>query len=171
MKLSDQLWLSFHNLMLHKAMSLAKPGDILVIQCEESTERAIFGGLMVREMLGLGLGGIVVDGAIRDADEIARIADFPVYATSTSPNGPYKNGPGEINYPVSVGGQVVCPGDIICGDGDDVIVIPQDVAEDVAAAAQQVVAKEEVMLDQIVNSHLDRSWVDPKLDELKVEIN
>ena len=51
------------------------------------------------------------------------------------------------------------------------IVIPQDVAEDVAAAAQQVVAKEEVMLDQIVNSHLDRSWVDPKLDELKVEIN
>ncbi len=158
------------NLMLHKAMSIAKPGDILVIQCEESTDRAIFGGLMVREMLGLGLGGIVVDGAIRDADEIAKIADFPVYASSVSPNGPYKNGPGEINYPVSVGGQVVCPGDIICADGDAVIVIPQSVAEDVAAAAKQVVEKEEVMLDQIVNSHLDRSWVDPKLEELKVEI-
>ena len=157
------------NLMLHKAMSLAKPGDVLVIQSGESADRAIFGGLLVREMKGLGLAGVVVDGAIRDAEDIAQMG-FPVYAVCTSGNGPYKNGPGEINYPVAVGGQVVCPGDILCGDGDSVLVIPQDVAADVAAAASQVVAKEAVMLDQIIHSHLDRSWVDPKLSSLGVEI-
>lgn len=157
------------NLMLHKAMSLVKPGDIIVIQSGESMDRAIFGGLLVREMLGLGLAGVVVDGAVRDADEIARM-DFPVYAVCTSCNGPYKNGPGEINYPVAVGGQVICPGDILCGDGDSVLVIPQDAAEDVAAAASQVVAKEAAMLDQITHSHLDRSWVDPKLSSLGIEI-
>ncbi|WP_300692524.1 RraA family protein [uncultured Oscillibacter sp.] len=155
------------NLLLHKAISLVKPGDVLVIQSGESVDRAIFGGLLTREMQALGLAGVVVDGAIRDAEEIAGLG-FPVYAAATSPNGPYKNGPGEVNYPVAVGGQAVCPGDIIRGDGDGVLVIPRDAAEQVAEDMHQIVAKEARMLEQITTSRLDRSWVDPKLEALGI---
>ncbi len=158
------------NLLLHKSISLVKPGDVIVIQSGGSADRAIFGGLLVREMRGLGLAGVVVDGAIRDAEEIAAMGDFPVYAVAASPNGPYKNGPGEVNFPVAVGGQAVCPGDIICGDGDGVIVIPMDTAAQVAEDVLQVVRKEALMLEQITSSHLDRSWVDPKLEELGISI-
>lgn len=158
------------NLMLHKAMELVQPGDIIVIQSGESLDRAIFGGLLVRELRGMGVGGIVVDGAIRDADEIAAFGDIPVYARCSCPNGPYKNGPGEINYPVAVGGQVVCPGDIICGDRDGVVVIPQELAAEVAEDAAKVVEKEARMLEQINHSHLDRSWVAPKLEALDFTI-
>lgn len=158
------------NLMLHESIGLVQPGDVIVIQSGESTDRAIFGGLLVRELRGMGVAGIVIDGAIRDAEEIAAFGDFPVYAKCTSPNGPYKNGPGEINFPVAVGGQVVCPGDIICGDGDGILVIPQDKAEEVAADALEVVKKEALMLDQITHSHLDRSWVPPKLEALGITL-
>ncbi|MCC8189431.1 MAG: RraA family protein, partial [Planctomycetes bacterium] len=98
------------NLMFHKAMDLAQEGDVIVIDAGGLTTRAIFGELMIAYCMARKLGGVIVDGSIRDRDSLARL-DFPVYARGVSPNGPYKNGPGEINTPISFGGVVVHPGD------------------------------------------------------------
>ncbi|MBO5503006.1 MAG: RraA family protein, partial [Lachnospiraceae bacterium] len=106
------------NLMFHAAMDLAKPGDVIMIDAGGFTDRAIFGELMATYCKSRGIKGIVCDGAIRDRGGLAAMEDFPVYAKSATPNGPYKNGPGEINVPVVIGGKVVHPGDIVVGDDD-----------------------------------------------------
>lgn len=154
------------NLMLHKAADLAHPGDILVISCEESLNRAILGSMLVHYLKVRGIGGLVVDGAIRDSDEIAQIKDFPVYARCTSPNGPFKEGPGEINTPVSVGGVIVKPGDILCGDSDGIVVVPRDSASIVLAEAHAIMTKEEEMMKKILENDFARPWVDEKLKAL-----
>ena len=134
------------NLMFHKAMDLAQPGDVIVIDAGGDTNRAIF-----------------VDGAIRDYRELADM-DFPVYAKGVTPNGPYKNGPGTIGETISFGGKVVRPGDIIVGDEDGIIIVKPEEAEELAKAAQGVVAKEAAILDNILNNHsYDRPWVDELL--------
>ena len=114
-----------------------------------------------------GLGGFVIDGSIRDRRELEAMS-FPVYARGSTPNGPYKNGPGEIGYPVSVGGQVIRPGDILVGDGDGVVVIRPEEAEQIAAAARAVLEKETAVLENI--GALDRSWIDRTLAEKGVEL-
>ena len=103
------------NLMFHKAMDLAKPGDVIVIDAGGFDDRSIFGELMATFCKVRGVAGLVVDGAIRDQEALCEM-DMPIYAKSTTPNGPYKNGPGEINVPVVIGGRVVRPGDILVGD-------------------------------------------------------
>ena len=125
------------NLMLHKSVDMIKPGDILVIQCENSLNRAIFGSLLVNNLKEKGARGIIVDGAIRDSEEISQIEGIPVYARCTSPNGPWKNGPGEINTTIAVGGQIVRPGDIVCADQDGIVVVPQEYAEEIAAETKE----------------------------------
>lgn len=112
------------NLMLHKAMDLAKPGDVLMIDAGGTTDRAIFGEIMTSYCRGRNLAGLVVDGSIRDFEALSQM-DYPVYASGVSPNGPYKNGPGEIGTEIVVGGQVIHPGDIVIGDGDGVIAVRQ----------------------------------------------
>ena len=151
------------NLMFHKAMDLAQPGDVIVIDAGGDTNRAIFGGLMISYCKVRGLAGVIVDGAIRDYRELADM-DFPVYAKGVTPNGPYKNGPGTIGETISFGGKVVRPGDIIIGDEDGIIIVKPEEAEELAKAAQGVVAKEAAILDNILNNHsYDRPWVDEQL--------
>lgn len=118
------------NLMVHKALDYAQPGDVLVIDAEGDTEHAILGEIMTREAMVNGLAGFLIDGAIRDAGEIKKM-EFPVFARGVTPRGPFKDGPGEINTPVSCGGVVVNPGDIIVGDEDGVVIIPSVDAEDI----------------------------------------
>ncbi len=159
------------NLMFHAAMDLAKPGDVIVIDAGGFTDRAIFGELMATYCKTRGIKGIVCDGAIRDRGGLAALEDFPVYARSATPNGPYKNGPGEINVPVVIGGKVVHPGDIIVGDDDGVIVISPDDAEKIADATLEVEKKEAAIMDHILNDGTYiRPWVDEKLKELGYEI-
>ncbi|EML9472776.1 TPA: RraA family protein, partial [Klebsiella quasipneumoniae subsp. quasipneumoniae] len=110
------------NLMFHKAMDLAREGDVIVIDAGGDTRRAIFGELMLNYCHKRGIAGVIVDGSIRDVDAISQM-DIPVYAKGVTPNGPYKNGPGEINVPVVFGGQVVRPGDIVVGDADGIIIV------------------------------------------------
>ena len=158
------------NLMFHKAMDMARPGDVIVIDAGGDKKRAIFGALMISYCKARGLAGVIVDGAIRDSEEISEM-DFPVYARSVTPNGPYKNGPGEINTEIAFGGKVVRPGDIIAGDQDGIVVIdPQD-AEELAERAKGVVAMEEEILRKILEecSYI-RPWVDEKLEKLNCEI-
>lgn len=122
------------NMILHKALHMAKPGDILVVDGEGCKDRSLIGEMMMDLMDRRGLAGLVVDGAIRDVDAIPRY-NMAVYATSVTPQGPYKNGPGEINVPIACCGQVVFPGDILVGDADGVVVIHPEYAEELAEIA------------------------------------
>ncbi len=155
------------NLMFHAAMDLAQPGDVIVIDAGGFTDRAIFGELMATYCRSRGIRGIVCDGAIRDRGGLSVMENFPVYARSATPNGPYKNGPGEINVPVVIGGKVVHPGDIIVGDEDGVIIIDPEIAEEIADATLAVEKKEADIMKHIVEEGTYiRPWVDDKLKEI-----
>lgn len=159
------------NLMFHAAMDLAKPGDVIVIDAGGFTDRAIFGELMSTYCRSRGIVGIVCDGAIRDRNGIAAMENFHVYARSATPNGPYKNGPGEINVPVVIGGKLVRPGNIIVGDDDGVIIIDPAIADEIATATEGVEKKEADIMDHILNDGTYiRPWVDDKLKEIGCEI-
>jgi RraA family protein len=124
------------NLMVHKAMMMAGPGDVIVIDGGADVSQAVIGGLIRTTAMTKKLGGFVIDGAIRDLAEWAE-GDMPVFARGHTHRGPSKDGPGEINVPVSVGGLVVQPGDLVLGDLDGVIAIP---AADAAALLPRTLA-------------------------------
>ena len=158
------------NLMFHKAMDMAQPGDVVVIDAGGDDKRAIFGALMISYCKVRGLAGVIVDGSIRDAEELAAM-NFPVYARGITPNGPYTNGPGEINTPIAFGGKVVCPGDIIVGDQDGIIVIKPEDAEFLAEKAEGILAMEDGIMKKILDEgSYVRDWVDAKLASLNCEI-
>lgn len=159
------------NLMFHKAMDMAKPGDVIVIDAGGDPKRAIFGALMINYCKSRGLAGVIVDGAIRDYEELSQM-DFPVYARAVTPNGPYKNGPGEIGTVISFGGKVVRPGDIIAGDADGIVVIAPEDARELAQKAQKVLDMENGILEKILaEGTYIRPWVDEKLKELGCQID
>jgi 4-hydroxy-4-methyl-2-oxoglutarate aldolase len=127
------------NLMVHKALEIAQPGDIVVVSTSGNTTSAVFGELMGHSAVASRLGGLVVDGAIRDVDELIALK-FPVFSRTISAGGCDKNGPGEINVPIACGNTVVMPGDIVLGDSQGVVVIPQP---DAAEVLQLVIALKE----------------------------
>ena len=133
------------NLVTQKALDLAKPGDIIVIDAEGCRDRSIFGEMMVNYAVMRGIGGFIVDGAVRDADALQRLP-IPVYAISVTPQGPYKHGPGEINVPIACGGQVVCPGDILVGDMDGIVVIKPEWVDELLPEAVKKHESEEATL-------------------------
>lgn len=154
------------NLMFHKAMDLAQPGDIIMIDAGGCCERAIFGELMTTYCKIRGIAGIIVDGCIRDYDGLSNM-DFPVYAKGVSPNGPYKNGPGEIGTTISLGGQIVNPGDIVVGDGDGVVIIRPEDAALLIKKTRKVNEQEEKIMDTMnKDGTYLRPWVDEKLKEM-----
>ena len=156
--------------MFHKALDMAQPGDVLVIAARGSLSRALCGEIMATYARSRGLAGFIIDGCVRDRDELAQFTDFPVYARGVVPNGPYKNGPGEINFPVSVGGQVICPGDILVGDGDSVLVVKPEDAERVAKEAAAVQKKEQGQIaDILAGKGFPRPFVDQVLEQIGVE--
>lgn len=117
------------NLMVHKALEVATPGDVVVVSTNGCTTSAIFGEMMCTTAVSVHVGGIVVDGAIRDVDGLKALG-FPAYSRAVTPGGCDADGPGEINVPISCGNTVVLPGDLIVADEDGVVVVPrQDVAE------------------------------------------
>lgn len=124
------------NLFIHQAIDLAKEGDILVVNAEGATNRAVFGEMMLDVVERKKLGGLIIDGCVRDIDAI-RESTVPVYAIGVTPQGPYKHGPGEINVPISCGGQPVRPGDLLVGDDDGVVVIPSELVHDVLDDAKK----------------------------------
>ena len=151
------------NLMVHKAIDMAQPGDVIVVDAGGDLSQAIIGEIMSSLAARRGCAGMVIDGAIRDSGALAQ-SKFPVYARGVTHRGPYKNGPGEINVPVSIGGMVVNPGDIIVGDDDGVVAVGQDIAAIVLAAAKAKAKDEDAMLNNIrKGKKVDRSWVDAAL--------
>lgn len=131
------------NLMIHLAIALAQPGDVIVVDGKGDLSCALVGDLMSTQAAKAGLGGFVIDGAVRDSLELAE-RDFPVFASGRNPCGPTKNVPGLICTPVSVGNISVQPGDLVVGDSDGVVVIPrQQVNEVLKAAAAKVEAEQQ----------------------------
>ena len=92
------------------------------------------------------------------------------YARCTSPNGPWKNGPGEINTTIAVGGQIVRPGDIVCADQDGIVVVPQEYAEEIAAETKEKEEGEKVVLAQMLAGKFERPWVEQAMEKLKVDV-
>lgn len=159
------------NLYFHKALDLAQPGDVIVIDSMGSKDRAIFGELMAGYCRLRGINGIITDGPIRDYDDIASYDDMSVYANGVVPNGPYKNGPGEIGTVISFGGQVVRPGDIIVGDKDGIVVIKPEEAEELAKKVEEVHKKESGIIETMKkDGTYIRPWVDETLDKLGAKI-
>jgi len=149
------------NLMIHKALTLVQPGDVLVIDGGGNHSWALLGFLMVKTAMRLGLAGMIVDGCVRDAAEI-RNSGFPVFAAGINPNGPMKEGPGEINYPIQCAGQIVHPGDIMVADDDGVVVVRQEHAEVAIEKVEAVIAIEAKRLAEIEAGMTTR----PGLDEM-----
>lgn len=152
------------NLMAHKAIDLAEPGDVIVIDAGGDTTNAIVGEIMMRIAQKKGIAGFVVDGAIRDTAAFSN-GDFPVYAKGVTHRGPYKDGPGEINVPISIAGMLVNPGDLIVGDEDGIAVVPVDSAEKVLELVKKQQARELEIFREIENGTHDRSWIDKTLKE------
>lgn len=150
------------NLVVHKALDLAQPGDVLVVDAGGYMERSILGGLMIRYAASHGLAGIVVDGAVRDVAEIEAVG-LPVFARGTTHVGPYKDGPGEIGGPVTIGGTVVRSGDVVVGDIDGLVFIPAERVASVLAAALALFENEKRIVEAIGRGAWDRTWIDAKL--------
>ncbi len=150
------------NLMIHKALALAQPGDVIVVDGGGDLTNALFGEIMVATAISRGVAGVVLDGAVRDCDAIGEGA-FPLYAAGVTHRGPYKDGPGEINVPIAIDGMVVHPGDLIVGDADGLLCVPFDAAEEILAAVRQKMEAERQMLADIAAGTLDTSWIDATL--------
>jgi regulator of RNase E activity RraA len=151
------------NLMLHYAIDIAEPGDVIVVDAGGDLSNALIGEMMVAYAVKRGVAGIVINGAIRDAGSIGA-GTFPLFAAGISHRGPYKDGPGEINVPIAIGGMVIEPGDLVIGDDDGLLCVPYDHVEAVYGRASAKHEAEQKQLQQIAEGSNDRAWV---LESLK----
>lgn len=157
------------NLFIHQALDMAEPGDVIVVSNEEDQRRALMGEIMFTYAMNQRrLGGLVLDGPVRDVDAL-RAMPLPVYATGSTPGGPYKEGPGEINVPIACGGVSVNPGDVILGDLDGVIVIPLKDAQAVLEAAEELHKTDAAKVLAAQNGTANRAWVMKTLEAKNTE--
>lgn len=136
------------NLFIHKALDQIRPGDVLVVDGEGHENRALVGEIMTSIGASRGAVGFVINGSIRDAGALAQ-SSFPCFARSAIHRGPYKNGPGEINVPVSIGGFVIEPGDIVVGDEDGIVAFPQSIAGELLNRVRTQEAREAEIMKSI----------------------
>ena len=153
------------NLMIHKALDMAQPGDVIVVDAGGDLTNALFGEIMVSYAISRKLGGVVLNGAVRDIDFIAA-GSFPIYAAGVTHRGPYKDGPGEINVPIAIDGMVIHAGDLVLGDADGLLCVPYDDVEQVLKASREKVALEQKTIANIRAGTHDTSWVDARLKAL-----
>lgn len=156
------------NLIIYKAIELARPGDILVIDAGGATDRAVMGEIVCKHAFARGIAGLVIDGCIRDGAEIAA-GPMHVFAKGYAHPGPYKNGPGEIRGPVSVGGTVVRNGDIVVGDPDGVAICPRERLAEAITGGTEALAREDRAIALAESGQMDTSWIDDKLDIVYVD--
>ncbi|RYY92721.1 MAG: RraA family protein [Comamonadaceae bacterium] len=152
------------NLLVHKALDLLQPGDVLVVDSEGDTSRALVGEIMMTSARVRGAVAFVMDGAVRDAEAFEEHR-FPCWARGISPRGPYKDGPGSISVPVTVGGMVVHPGDVVVGDTDGVVAVPAALAEETGRKAREKVAQEQATIAAILAGTYSSAWVDAALQQ------
>ncbi|KAF1037126.1 MAG: 4-hydroxy-4-methyl-2-oxoglutarate aldolase/4-carboxy-4-hydroxy-2-oxoadipate aldolase [Herbaspirillum frisingense] len=146
------------NLLIYKALMMMQPGHVLVVDGGGETSNALVGELIMLYAQQRGCAGFVLDSAVRDTAAFHE-ADFPCYARAVSHRGPYKNGPGHINVPVTIGGQVVHPGDLVVGDEDGLVCFPQAQADALIAAARKTQAYEDGIKAEIANGRVEQEWL------------
>lgn len=147
------------NLLTYKALSMMSPGHVLVVDAGGVTSNAIVGELLLLYAQQRGCAGFVIDGAIRDSAAFAQ-ADFPCYGRGVTHRGPYKTGPGAINVPVSIGGQVIHPGDVIIGDEDGLVSFAVAEAERLIAAAERSRKNEQAIREEIATGAVRQAWME-----------
>lgn len=158
------------NLMVYKAFEIAQPGDVIVIEVRGYTSVAQWGDLTSMIARELKLAGVVTDGSLRDLGGIREVG-FPVFAKPwIIPNGALKDGPGELNVPVSVGSVPVLPGDIVVGDANGVAVVPRADAEAILSRAKAIAAYEVKKIKEIHEGHLIPESVNIALQQKGCEI-
>ena len=150
------------NLMIHAAIAMAKPGDVLVIDGKGDQTSALMGTIMMTACRQVGIAGVVIDGACRDSNEVDEM-DFPVFCVGTNPNGPTKNIGGRIGHPVSIGGVTVHAGDFIVGDGDGVVVVEREKIESLLPLAAKKVEDEAARIAAIKGGNTAAKWLDAAL--------
>src|SRR3954465_5032427 len=148
------------NLMVHKSLDIAKPGDVIVIDGSRSPAGAVLGDLVSSKARHRGVAGFVVDGLIRDLPAIRAFGDFPVYSRGVTPLGPLHRGPGEINHAICCGGIVVHPGDIIVGDLNGVVVIPLAIAAPLLESLREKASSEAEYTAAVARGDFSNAWVD-----------
>jgi regulator of RNase E activity RraA len=148
------------NLLIYKAMQQLQPGHVLVIDAEGDVNNAVIGELVKLYADMRGCVGYVVDGAIRD---VVAFEHTPLYARAVIHCGPRKDGPGEVNVPVSIGGMIVNPGDIIVGDEDGVVAVPREQAEEVLRLAALHAEHEQRVMAEIATGEFRQSWMESAL--------
>jgi RraA family protein len=158
------------NLLVHKSLDVAQPGDVVVVDAGGSGLTAVLGDLISTKARHRGIAGFVVDGLIRDLPAIRDLGDFPVFARGVTPIGPLHRGPGEINHPISAGGIVVHPGDVIVGDPNGVVVVPQDIASDLLGRLMDRVAGEAAYNAGVARGEFSNEWVDEVLRAAGVDV-
>ena len=152
------------NLMIHKALQILKPGDVLVVDGGGDISRALFGEIMMTVAKSRGAIGAVLDAAIRDVEAFER-HQFPCWARGVNMRGPFKDGPGSINVPVSIGGMVIHPGDVILGDCDGIIALSPEVALEGARLGREKEAVERKTIQSIHDGKYDDAWIDVTLKQ------
>ena len=151
------------NLMIHAAMAVAKPGDVILVDGKGDLSCALMGEIMSQQCVALGIAAVVIDGAVRDSEAICELG-FPMYAAGLNPNGPTKSVSGRLNHPISIGGISVSPGDLVVGDADGVTVIERDKAAAMLPLAEQKVAAETKRISEIKSRKaLAPAWLDAAL--------
>ncbi|MGU3626303.1 RraA family protein [Comamonas sp. C24C] len=151
------------NLMIHAAMAVAQPGDVIVVDGKGDLSSALMGEIMSQQCMALGIAAVVIDGAVRDSEAIRELG-FPMYAAGLNPNGPTKFVPGRLNHPISIGGVTVYPGDLVVGDADGVTVIERSKAAAMLSLAVSKVAAETKRIADIRNRiALAPAWLDAAL--------
>ena len=158
------------NLMVHKALDVAQPGDVVVVDTSSSSLTAVLGDLVCTKARHRGIAGFIVDGLIRDLPAIRRLGDFPVFARDVTPKGPLHRGPGEIGHPISCGGIVVNPGDVIVADLNGVVVVPRDISDELLARLDSKAAKESDYVTAVARGDFNNDWVDAMLEASGVEV-
>lgn len=156
--------------MVHKALDLVAPGDIIVVDAGASSMNGIIGDLISAKAKHRGVTGFVVDGLIRDVDGI-RDVGMPIYARGVTPIGPLHRGPGEINYSICCGGIVVNPGDVIAGDSNGVVVVRRELLEELLERLAQQRASLTAYTEAVRRGEFSNDWVDVLIREAGCEEN
>lgn len=157
------------NLMVHKSLDIAAPGDVVVVDASSSSLNAVLGDLISTKARHRGIAGFIVDGLVRDIESIRALGDFPVFARGVTPIGPLHRGPGEVNHPISAGGIVVSPGDLVMADVNGVVVVPREAVPEILERLEGRRRLEADYTAAVGRGEFSNAWVDDTLRSAGVE--